>query len=66
MLTLTSFRSPISQVELQWWQTNRSLEVTSPWTNQTHDVYHYNVFLNTAPRPEVRRHWPVSLFAFGR
>lgn len=43
---------PLADIEMKWWDTNRSIEVTSPWTNQTHTVYHYNVFVNTAPRPE--------------
>lgn len=37
---------------MSWWDTNRSISVTSPYTNRTHSVYHYNVFVNTAPRPE--------------
>ena len=30
---------------------NRSVQVTSPYTNQTYTMYHYSVN-NTAPRPE--------------
>jgi alpha,alpha-trehalase len=37
---------------MAWWDTNRSISVTSPYTNVTHNVFHYNVFVNTAPRPE--------------
>lgn len=40
------------QTEMTWWLTNRSIEVTSPFTGKTHSVYHYDVS-NTAPRPEV-------------
>ncbi|KAL7417412.1 Six-hairpin glycosidase-like protein [Mrakia frigida] len=43
---------PLADAELQWWQTNRTFAVTSPYTNKTHQVGRYNVFLNTAPRPE--------------
>ncbi|KAL7417359.1 Six-hairpin glycosidase-like protein [Mrakia frigida] len=43
---------PLADAELQWWQTNRTFDVTSPYTNKTHQVGRYNVFLNTAPRPE--------------
>lgn len=39
------------QREISFWNTNRSLSVTSPTTNQTYTVYHYSVN-NTAPRPE--------------
>ncbi|KIM20124.1 glycoside hydrolase family 37 protein [Serendipita vermifera MAFF 305830] len=42
---------PIMEKELTWWQTNRSVRIKSPYTNQTRVVYHYNVN-NTAPRPE--------------
>jgi len=39
------------QVELAWWHTNRTLNVTSSYTNQTYEVARYAV-VNTAPRPE--------------
>ncbi|KAJ3485392.1 hypothetical protein NLI96_g4987 [Meripilus lineatus] len=42
---------PLAEKELDWWTANRSLNVTSPYTNQTHTVFRYNVN-NTAPRPE--------------
>ncbi|KAF9450542.1 glycoside hydrolase family 37 protein [Macrolepiota fuliginosa MF-IS2] len=42
---------PLAEKELKWWHDNRSLNVTSPFTNRTHLVYHYNVN-NSAPRPE--------------
>ncbi|KAJ3558853.1 hypothetical protein NP233_g11413 [Leucocoprinus birnbaumii] len=42
---------PLAEKELKWWHDNRSLNVTSPFTNQTHVVYHYSVN-NSAPRPE--------------
>ncbi|KAL9711247.1 hypothetical protein Ac2012v2_005787 [Leucoagaricus gongylophorus] len=42
---------PLAEKELRWWHDNRSLNVTSPYTNQTHLVYHYSVH-NSAPRPE--------------
>ena len=40
------------QSELEWWRVNRTIEVTSPFTNKTHQVAHFNV-TNSAPRPEV-------------
>ncbi|KAF5360563.1 hypothetical protein D9756_004935 [Leucocoprinus leucothites] len=33
---------PLAEKELKWWRDNRSLNVTSPFTNQTHLVYHYS------------------------
>ncbi|KAH9480690.1 Trehalase [Psilocybe cubensis] len=42
---------PLAEKELKWWSDNRSLQITSPFTNQTHTVYHYAVN-NSAPRPE--------------
>ncbi|KAF5319912.1 hypothetical protein D9611_011052 [Ephemerocybe angulata] len=42
---------PLAEKELTWWDTNRSVSVKSPFTNQTHKVYHYSV-TNSAPRPE--------------
>ena len=41
----------LSQKELAWWATNRSISVTSPYTNTTHTMYRYAVN-NSAPRPE--------------
>ena len=43
----------LPQTELQWWTTNRTINVTSSYTNKTYQVAHYNV-TNSAPRPEVR------------
>ncbi|OCH84124.1 glycoside hydrolase family 37 protein [Obba rivulosa] len=37
--------------EMAWWNTNRSVSVTSPFTSQTYTMFHYAVN-NTAPRPE--------------
>lgn len=45
---------PILDAELDWWRTNRTISVTSPFTNKTHSVAHFAVN-NTAPRPEVCR-----------
>ncbi|KAK7689932.1 hypothetical protein QCA50_006571 [Cerrena zonata] len=42
---------PLAEKELTWWATNRSLSVTSPYTNTTHTMYRYAVN-NSAPRPE--------------
>ncbi|PPQ63598.1 hypothetical protein CVT24_004458 [Panaeolus cyanescens] len=42
---------PLAEKELTWWQDNRSVQVRSPFTNQTHTMFHYAVN-NSAPRPE--------------
>ncbi|KZT35404.1 glycoside hydrolase [Sistotremastrum suecicum HHB10207 ss-3] len=42
---------PLAEKELAWWADNRSLNVTSPYTNNTHFVARYSVN-NSAPRPE--------------
>ncbi|PPQ78725.1 hypothetical protein CVT25_010728 [Psilocybe cyanescens] len=42
---------PLAEKELKWWSDNRSLQIKSPFTNQTHTVFHYAVN-NSAPRPE--------------
>ncbi|KAM6494266.1 trehalase [Amanita muscaria] len=42
---------PLAEKELAWWDSNRSLQVTSPFSNKTSKMYRYNVG-NTAPRPE--------------
>ncbi|KAI0698165.1 glycoside hydrolase family 37 protein [Cytidiella melzeri] len=42
---------PLAEKELAWWSTNRTITVTSPFTNTTYDMFHYAVN-NTAPRPE--------------
>ncbi|KAG1810845.1 glycoside hydrolase family 37 protein [Suillus subaureus] len=42
---------PLAEVELAWWANNRTIEVKSPYTNQTYMMAHYAVN-NTAPRPE--------------
>ncbi|CDZ96699.1 Neutral trehalase [Phaffia rhodozyma] len=43
---------PLADAELQWWYKNRTGSVTSPFTNTTYEVARYDVFINTAPRPE--------------
>ncbi|KAJ7713002.1 trehalase [Mycena metata] len=42
---------PLAERELLWWQTNRTVNVVSPFTNKTHAMAQYSV-TNTAPRPE--------------
>ncbi|KAJ3998822.1 glycoside hydrolase family 37 protein [Lentinula boryana] len=42
---------PLAEKELQWWQNNRTVNVTSPYTNNTYAMARYAVN-NTAPRPE--------------
>lgn len=42
---------PLAEREMQWWQTNRTLDVTSPFSNRTFAMTRYAVN-NSAPRPE--------------
>ncbi|KAI0823980.1 glycoside hydrolase [Trametes gibbosa] len=42
---------PLAEAELKWWKDNRTLNVTSPFTNRTYAMAHYAVN-NSAPRPE--------------
>lgn len=42
---------PLAEVELAWWSNNRSISVTSPYTNTTYTLSRYSV-TNSAPRPE--------------
>ncbi|KAG1899612.1 glycoside hydrolase family 37 protein [Suillus fuscotomentosus] len=42
---------PLAEAELAWWANNRTINVTSPYTNRTYMMAHYAV-TNTAPRPE--------------
>ncbi|KAF7365668.1 Trehalase [Mycena venus] len=42
---------PLAERELTFWQTKRTVNVTSPFTNKTHAMAQYSV-TNTAPRPE--------------
>ncbi|OCF32704.1 alpha,alpha-trehalase [Kwoniella heveanensis BCC8398] len=42
---------PLASAEMEWWATNRTFTITSPFTNKTLTVAHYAVN-NTAPRPE--------------
>lgn len=42
---------PLAEKELTWWRENRTLNVTSPYTNKTYSVSRYAV-KNSAPRPE--------------
>ena len=39
------------QKELKWWNDNRSVNITSPFSNKTRTMYHFSV-TNSAPRPE--------------
>lgn len=42
---------PLIEKEMAFWKTNRTIEFTSPYTNRTHNITHYQV--NTSgPRPE--------------
>ncbi|KZT28701.1 glycoside hydrolase family 37 protein [Neolentinus lepideus HHB14362 ss-1] len=42
---------PLAERELQWWLNNRSVNITSPYTQQSYTMYRYAV-TNSAPRPE--------------
>jgi len=42
---------PLAEKELKWFLDNRSVQVKSPFSNNTFTVYRYSV-TNTAPRPE--------------
>ena len=42
---------PLAELELEWWSSNRTVPVTSSYTSQTHNMFHYAV-VNSAPRPE--------------
>jgi alpha,alpha-trehalase len=48
---LTYMPDDVPQRELAWWSNNRSLDVTSPYTNKTYTLSRYAV-TNSAPRPE--------------
>ncbi|KAF9232312.1 glycoside hydrolase family 37 protein [Melanogaster broomeanus] len=50
--TLNRSQPPLFiHVELAWWATNRTIQVTSPYTGQNYSMARYAVN-NTAPRPE--------------
>jgi alpha,alpha-trehalase len=42
---------PLLHAELERFQINRTMQVTSPYTGKVHRVAHWNV-RNSAPRPE--------------
>lgn len=50
-LTILERALPILETELAWWRNNRSLTVTSPFTQKNYTVYHYAANVS-APRPE--------------
>ncbi|EST04817.1 Glycoside hydrolase, family 37 [Kalmanozyma brasiliensis GHG001] len=45
---------PLLEREMSYWKTNRTIEFTSPFTNNTHNITHYKVD-TSAPRPESYR-----------
>ena len=45
---------PLLEKELQFWATNNTLEVTSPWSGNKYNLSRY-VVLNNQPRPESYR-----------
>ncbi|KAI5988333.1 glycoside hydrolase family 37 protein [Pisolithus albus] len=42
---------PLAETELAWWANNRTIEITSPYTNKSYMLARYSVN-NSAPRPE--------------
>ncbi|ORY35701.1 Six-hairpin glycosidase-like protein [Naematelia encephala] len=50
-VTILERALPAMENELEWWRTNRSISVKSPYSGQNLTVYHYSVN-NSAPRPE--------------
>ncbi|KAI6107675.1 glycoside hydrolase family 37 protein [Pisolithus croceorrhizus] len=42
---------PLAEIELAWWASKRTIEVTSPYTNRSYMLACYSVN-NSAPRPE--------------
>ncbi|SPO27343.1 related to trehalase precursor [Ustilago trichophora] len=42
---------PLLEQEMHYWKNNRTIEFTSPFTNKTHNITHYQVD-TSAPRPE--------------
>ncbi len=42
---------PLLEKEMEFWRNNRTIEFTSPFTNNTHNITHYKVD-TSAPRPE--------------
>lgn len=42
---------PLLEREMSFWRNNRTIEFTSPFTNKTHNITHYDVD-TSAPRPE--------------
>ncbi|ODO11102.1 hypothetical protein I350_01704 [Cryptococcus amylolentus CBS 6273] len=50
-ITILERALPIASSELEWWTNNRTTNVTSPYTNTSVLIAHYNV-TNSAPRPE--------------
>ncbi|WVQ79741.1 hypothetical protein IAT38_001841 [Cryptococcus sp. DSM 104549] len=50
-VTLLDRALPIAATELEWWANNRTMNITSPFTNETRLVAHFAVN-NSAPRPE--------------
>ncbi|ODN90750.1 alpha,alpha-trehalase [Cryptococcus wingfieldii CBS 7118] len=50
-VTILGRALPIASSELEWWTNNRTTNITSPYTNTSVLIAHYNV-TNSAPRPE--------------
>ncbi|KAF8319629.1 glycoside hydrolase family 37 protein [Clavulina sp. PMI_390] len=50
-LSILNRALPLAEVELNWWYNNRTVNITSPYSNNTWELARYAV-VNTAPRPE--------------
>jgi alpha,alpha-trehalase len=51
-VTILDRALPLAEKEMQWWSTNRTINVTSPYTGVSRKVAIFSV-VNSAPRPEV-------------
>lgn len=49
--TILNRALPLASAEMEWWKVNRTIDVTSPFTNTSYRVAHFAV-VNSAPRPE--------------
>ena len=50
-ITILERALPIMEAELSWWETNRTINITSPYSHETFMMTRYAVD-NSAPRPE--------------
>src|SRR5882757_6721267 len=50
-VTILERALPLMEAELSWWETNRTINITSPYSYETFTMTRYAVD-NSAPRPE--------------